>query len=257
MVGTVKNRARRFLRSGHAYGEIEQLLKSVAEKGLCLDLPAGKGVNYEGIQNAGFTPVEADLFPALAGPPEAWRVKMDFTAGLPLGSASLAAVLCSEGIEHHPAQTSLIREFKRVLKAGGSLVITTPNTLNLRARFSTALNGHYSSRDGVVSEATQFWPAPDGSGTFVGHAHMIDYFELRFILKTNGFEIVQVTTAKFSSTSTWLLPIMYLPVWFSTRRLLKKKLQKHPDIQRELLQAALSMELLLGKKLIVLARRVG
>ena len=248
---------RRFRRSGHAYGEIEELLSGVERKGLCLDMPAGKGVNYEGIRNAGFTPVEADLYPGRAGPPEAWRVKMDFVGRLPFLDRAFASVLCSEGIEHHPAQTDLVREFHRILAPGGSLLITTPNTLNLRARWSIACNGHYSYRNGEVSEVSQFWEAPDGTGTFVGHAHMIDFFELRFILKTNGFEIVEVTTAKYSSSSVMLLPLMYVPVWVATRRLLRKYVSKHPQIYRELWEGALSKELLLGKKLIVLARKVG
>ena len=45
----------RLRRPGHAYQEIEQLLRRVEQKGLCLDLPSGKGVNYEGIRAAGFT----------------------------------------------------------------------------------------------------------------------------------------------------------------------------------------------------------
>lgn len=245
-----------FRRSGHAYEDIRLLLASVEQKGLCLDMPSGKGVNYEGIGSAGFNSIEADMFPRREGPPEASRVKMDFSDPLPFDSGSFAAVLCSEGIEHHPAQTDLIREFRRVLAPGGSLLITTPNTLNLRARLAIALHGNYSYKNGPISEATKCVPAHYGTGTYLGHVHMIDYFELRFILKTNGFDVVQLTTAKYSGSSMLLLPLMYLPVWFATRMLLSKHLGKYPENHRDLLRGALSRDLLLGKRLIVLARRV-
>ncbi len=139
---------------------------------------------------------------------------------------------------------------------GGSLLITTPNTLNLRARLSTALHGHYSYKNGPISEATKFIKAPYGKGAYIGHAHMINYFELRFILKTNGFEVVQLATVRYSRVSVTLLPLMYLPVWIATRSLLKKHLRKHPENCRELMRGALCKELLFGGKLIVLARRV-
>ena len=141
-----------------------------------------------------------------------------------------------------------------MLVPGGALLITTPNTLNLRARFSLALNGHYSFSRSPISEKTQFWEAPDGTGKFIGHAHMIDYFELRFILKTNGFEIQKVATGKLSGGALALAPLLWLPVQLATRRLLRRYLGDHQEICAELMRDALSKDLLFGKKLIVLAR---
>ena len=245
----------RLFRAGHAYDEIRRILARVEPKGLCLDLPAGKGVNYRGIVDAGFDPVEADLFPDSAGPPDARRVKLDFNAPLPFRDRTFAAVLCSEGIEHPPAQGQLVAEFHRILAPGGSLLITTPNVLSFRARLSTLLNGHYSPRFGPISEATQFWRAPSGTGSFVGHAHMIDYFEMRFILRQHGFELRAVSTAKYSHSSVVLAPLLWLPVRLSTARLLGRELRAHPEIRRELLRHSMSRSMLLGKKLILLAER--
>src|SRR5262245_11763858 len=104
--------ARRLLGEGHAYGEIFGLLEQVQPKGLCLDLPAGAGVNTPGIAAAGFRPVGGDLFPTPGGAPV---VKADWYAPLPFADDRFAAVLCSEGIEHHAAQTEFLRELARVL----------------------------------------------------------------------------------------------------------------------------------------------
>ncbi len=248
--------SRKVFRSGHAYGEIEDLLRGVERKGLCLDLPAGKGVNLEGIRRAGFEPVEADLYPGEARAKGAKNcVKMDFNRKLPFRDEVFEAVVCSEGIEHHPKQTDFIEEFARVLKPGGSLLITTPNILNFRARWSTLLNGHYTFSRAPISEVTQYWTGPDRTGGYLGHVHMVGYFALRFMLVQSGFDNLRFSTAKYSTSALLLAPLFWLPVRWSTGRLLGKYLSKHPEIRRELLRDACSPELLLGKKLIVLAQK--
>ena len=246
----------RIFRSGHAYGEIRALLAEVQRKGMCLDLPAGRGVNLPGIRDAGFEPVAADLYPEDAKTRGVWTVKTDFNSPLPFADGSFAAVLCSEGIEHHPAQARLLQEFARVLQPAGALLITTPNVLNLRARFSTMLNGHYSFKRAPVSEVTGIWKS-GGHRPYVGHVHMLGYFELRFILMQAGFVLTEVTTAKYAISSIMLAPFLWLPVRIATTRLFRRYLRGHPEIYREICAHALSPVLLFGKKLIVLAQKAA
>ncbi len=247
---------RNLFRSGHAYGDIQSILTQVMPKGACLDLPAGTGVNWQGIEAAGFRPWAADLFPKTSAPPGSPRVKVDFTADLPFADESFAAILCSEGIEHHPAQSGLIAEFARLIQPGGHLLITTPNVLNLRARFSHMLTGHSPANRGPLCEVSQIWPSSDGKGKFIGHAHLIDYFELRFILVTNGFRIRAVDTARYSRSSLVLAPLLWLPAWIATAMFLRKRLKKETKLRAELLQGVMSPPLALGKKMIVLAERL-
>jgi len=244
----------RVFRSGHAYGEIRALLARVERKGLCLDLPAGSGVNIPGMRDAGFEPVAADLYPEQAKTSGVRTVTVDFNSPLPFADSSFAAVLCSEGIEHHPAQTRLVQEFARVLEPRGALLITTPNLLNLRARFATMLTGHHSFKRAPVSEVTGLWNAA-GSHPYVGHVHMLGYFELRFILLNAGFVLKEVTTAKYSASSVVLAPFLWLPVHLGTRHLFRRYLRDHHDIYREICAHTLSPDLLFGKKLILLAEK--
>jgi SAM-dependent methyltransferase len=248
---TVEKRPKIF-RSAHAYDDIRALLKNVERKGLCLDLPAGRGVNIDGIRAAGFDPVVADLFPGKTKAQGAPCLKVDFIAPLPFAAASFAAILCSEGIEHHPSHTQFIEECSRVLKPGGTLLITTPNILNLRARLAYLLNGNYSFRHKPLSEVTQFW-----NQTYLGHVHLIGYFQLRFILRQAGFRLLEVTTGKYSLSALLLAPFLYLPVWLSTTRLFRRSLGEHHQTCREILDHALSHDLLFGKKLILLAQKDG
>ena len=249
--------SRRLARDGHAYGEIFALLAAVQPKGLCLDLPSGTGVNTAGILAAGFRPVATDLFPTL-GPGQATpTVKADWYARLPFVDGCFDAVLCSEGIEHHSSQTEFLRELARVLRPGGTLLLTTPNILSLGARFSTLLNGHHAHNRSALTEVTQIWSDGDGRMPYVGHAHMVGYFGLRFMLWRVGLRIEAVATARWARNAVMLAPLLWLPVSVSTRRLLREVRDSHPEVYAEILAHVLSPSLLLGKKLILVARKVG
>ena len=250
------NSGRRFFRTGHAYADIAALLAEVEPKGLCLDFPSGTGVNLAGIRSAGFSPIVADLFPEDAADEQTPGVTADFIQPLPFADESFAAVLCSEGIEHCSRQLDLIREFARVLKPGGTLIVTTPNILNLRARLSFLFNGHSSFSRTPVTEVTQVRRESDGDGVYIGHAFLINYFQLRFMLKLAGFDGIGVSTAKYSMSAALLAPALWLPVRLGTARLLKRFAAKEdPGVCAEIVSHATSADLLFGKKLIMIARK--
>jgi SAM-dependent methyltransferase len=241
---------RRLFRKANAYDDIRVILAAIPKKGLCLDLPAGRGVNLDGIRAAGFTPVAADLFAQKTRAGGAPCARVNFLQPLPFRDGAFAAVLCSEGIEHHSAQTELLRELARILQPGGTLVITTPNILSLRARLAYCLNGNYSFRRKPISEVTQLW-----GGKYLGHVHLVDYLKLRFMLWQAGFELRQVTTAKYSLSSMALAPLLYLPVRLATSRIFRRSLREQPEACKEILDHTLSADLLYGKKLIVVAEK--
>ncbi|MFW5730250.1 MAG: class I SAM-dependent methyltransferase [Desulfonatronovibrionaceae bacterium] len=246
----------RLFRSGHAYQEIKEILSQARPKGRCLDLPAGKGVNLKGIRQAGFEPVACDLFPECIEKDSAFRAGADFSQNLPFADNSFEAVLCSEGVEHCPVQLDLIREFSRVLLPGGTLLITTPNILNYRARAAFMLTGQSSLARDPVSEVTHVRRESTGSRLYMGHVFLLSYFQLRFLLKISGFSDIRVYTAKYSMSSVILAPFLWLPVKLFTRRVFAAKAgKKDPRAFAEILRHALSRDILLGKKLIISARK--
>lgn len=250
----------RLRRDGHAHGEIHALLRTVRPKGLCLDLPSGEGANEAGIAAAGFRPVSVDIAPVLRAPPDgpgAPAVQADWYGHLPFAEASFGAVVCSEGIEHHAAQSAFILELARVLRPGGTLLLTTPNVLSLGARSSNLLNGHHAHNRAPLTEFTQVWRDREGRRPYVGHVYMVSYFELRFLLWLAGLCIETVATARWGRNSVLLAPLLWLPVSLGTRRILRHLREGHAAEHAEILAHVLSPSLLLGKKLIVVARKIG
>ena len=61
----------------------------------------------------------------------------------PLDDDCADAIACCEGIEHIENPWHALREFRRVLKPGGTIVISLPNTIDVRQRFRMFRRGFW------------------------------------------------------------------------------------------------------------------
>ena len=104
-------------------------------RGTLLDVPAGEGALASRLLKLGFDVRCCDLYP------EIFRVRAveikrgDLNAQLPYETGEFDYITCVEGIEHIENPQQAIREFARLLRAGGHLIISTPNILNIEERF--------------------------------------------------------------------------------------------------------------------------
>ena len=114
-----------------------------------MDAGAAPGQMSALCQHAGWSVIAVDRFPREPFPPRGGTpsldlfaaldintVEMDITAGpLPFPDSVFEAVLFNETLEHLVGSPlNAVREFTRVLKPGGRLVLTTPNATSLRNR---------------------------------------------------------------------------------------------------------------------------
>ncbi|MBI5362436.1 MAG: class I SAM-dependent methyltransferase [Planctomycetes bacterium] len=243
--------------SGHA--RVLELLRALPP-GRVLDIPSGGGPVVDGARAHGHDVVELDLFPR-----EGIRgVLADACAPLPFADGAFDAVVSMEGIEHFENQTGFLRECARVLRPGGTLVLTTPNVMHLSARISGFWTGQRLMQQGFVNEVSTL-RARNGKRLYHGHAYLIDVFRLRYILRVVGMKLERLDAPTKSPSSMALAPLVPF-VWAATRWSLfsgRKRLERHrraappPDVERELAHVALDPALLFGKKLIVVARREG
>lgn len=247
-------------RSAHIHSQVGRLFRDHLPTGRILDIPAGNGVNARHLQEDGFAVECADLFPEKAEAGGLRCTRCDMTQPLPYEGESFDGVLHSEGIEHVDNQVELLGELARILKPGGVLVVTTPNTLFLSARVDNLFTGHPRSSRWLVNELHGYWGGTTQSSdsTYFGHVFLINAFQLRFYLLHVGLEVVGIETTRYSLPSVLLAPLLYPLAWWSTKRMWRRQRSRAPAELRATIDAmALSPDLLLGKKLIMIARKPG
>lgn len=87
-----------------------------------LDVGCRDGYWSEKLKARGYTVVSCDLDPQYPG-----AVTLNANQRLPFGDSEFDLVWCSEVIEHLLDPGFTVAEFKRILKPGGALLMTTPN----------------------------------------------------------------------------------------------------------------------------------
>jgi SAM-dependent methyltransferase len=119
-------------RKDHTQREHVERYKWAAERvsGQVLDAACGSGYGSALLSaNAKVTAVDRDpaaVAQTLAAAPRATAVQVDLPL-LPFADASFDFVVSFETVEHVPDDRALLREFRRVLKPSGGLLISTPN----------------------------------------------------------------------------------------------------------------------------------
>ena len=99
-----------------------------------------------------------------------------FDYSLPFASAEFDAVLCFETVEHFSRPERLVAELGRVTKAGGTLILTTPNVLWEPVHALAAVTGLHHSE---------------------GPHRFIRYGRLLSMVETAGFQVERAETTVF------------------------------------------------------------
>jgi SAM-dependent methyltransferase len=226
------------------------------KRGRVLDLPAGKGDDSRSLVALGYDVVPADLFPETFDRRIGVKcVPADLAARWPFEDESFDYVLSSEAIEHLPDQLAMLREAARVLRPKAKLFLTTPNLLSLRARAAFMLTGNRAFKT-WIDEITSVWGYQDGR-IYHGHAFLISYLQLRYLLWHSGLRIVEVVRNRFSWTSILLLPLVPF-VWLASRGAMRKAKRRNPrpEIYREIERHLFSLAVLLSSNLFVVAEKI-
>jgi len=119
-------------------------------KGKVLDVPCGFGALTQKLLEMGFQVSCSDIDPGLFKLSGVEIRQADLGKSIPYDSGSFDHVASIAGIHrlYHP--DAAIREFYRVLKPGGTLVLSFPNYAQLRRRLRFLLKGYVSS--GTIHE---------------------------------------------------------------------------------------------------------
>src|SRR5262249_51531621 len=128
------------------YSAIERALDSRNPSGDLLDFGCGTGHLTVRLHQAGKyrSVTGADLFPRAASVPAAVKwIQGDLNDTLPVPAGSFDIVVAAEVIEHLENPRAMCREIFRVLRPGGTAVVSTPNNESWRALVALIARGHF------------------------------------------------------------------------------------------------------------------
>lgn len=189
------------------YTTVTQVL-SPLRRGTLLDVPAGEGVLASRLVDLGFIVKCCDLYPEMFRLAGVEIKRGDLSHSLPYPDSSFDYLVCVEGLEHLENAFQAFREFRRVMRSHGHLIVSVPNTLNVEERLKSLLYGYTShfkplSRELLERLGGRF----DGRAEVGQHINVIGYCELRYMLEKNGFKIVRLYRDK-PKANLWV----YIPV---------------------------------------------
>lgn len=216
-------------------------------RGKVLDAPCGStGALALELKRAGFTVTGADVDVDAARALGESFVEADLNATLPWAAETFDAVISTEGIEHLENAFLFLREVTRVLKPGGTLILTTPNITALRSRVRFLGSGFFG-RDAL--------PLNESGRHPLHHIGLMTFSELRYALQVSGLNFNEVSHTHIKPIS--YLYAFYAPwIWLYTRIAFRKEkdaLQRERN--RKIAADLLAPSLLFGEGLLVVARK--
>jgi ubiquinone/menaquinone biosynthesis C-methylase UbiE len=211
-----------------------------------LDAPCGEGALAWELAQGGIHPVCLDCAPDVLLIQGVEFHHGDLAATLPFPDASFDAAACVDGLEHLENPTHALRQFHRVLRPGGLLVVSTPNINAMRSRARFLLTACHHKFKRPLDETA---PHPRH------HITPITYPQLRYMLHTTGFRLTAVRANRAKAVSyayAPLWPLAALATWLSFRR---EKDPAQRDRNRAIRRTLLSPALFFGETLIAAAEK--
>jgi ubiquinone/menaquinone biosynthesis C-methylase UbiE len=189
---------------------VENILKNES-RGQILDVPAGEGALALRLKNLGFDVKCSDLYTEIFKLPDTEIKRGNLDERLPFDDNSFDYIVCVEGLEHIENPANAMREFARMLKNNGTLIVSVPNIMNIEERLKWLFNGYTSHFKPLSTEALMKISKEFGGMEEIAlHVNPIGYSEVRFLLEKNGFESEKTYLDKPKQNSWLFLPIVGL-----------------------------------------------
>ena len=177
---------------------------------------------------------------------------VDLRERLPYDDASFDVVLLIEVIEHLSDHQAALGELARILKPGGSLILTTPNVMRLNSRVHFMLSGYHKTKRRFIPFETP-----------LNHAHRFHNYPIElpilyYLCKQNGLSLERLGHSKIKLYSRFLLATLGLPVLAYTWYTLWIR-EKNPNQRlenRKLLRWLCHPRLLMEDNLVLRLRKV-
>jgi len=243
-----KRRGRRESAPRNTHDKVFALLKEQLPSGKVLDLPCGQGAFTQNLVDHGYQAVGGDLG-AWPDIPQANFHDANMDERLPFDTDSFDAVVSIEGIEHIRRPFDFIQECGRIIRPGGYLIITTPNISSIRSRWRWFITGFHNKCK---------YPLDESKPELRHHINMISFPQMRYMLHTNGFRIEAAATNRIKPIN-WVY-MLWLPIQYLAGHVILPggaKNKKHKEIIRETRKQMMSLPILFGETMIIVAKAEG
>jgi len=200
----------------YSRSEIHPIISSILKdkpKGSLLDFPAGSGSLSWRLHKEGFDVVAADICPEAFLNPEIMVHRGNLNEAFPFADDTFDYGCFVEGPEHVENVFHCLREFARVIKPGGTLIVSLPNYSNLQNRLKQLFNG-------VIEPVVSYESLKsDYVGTeFMIHINRLPYPMMRMALEFAGFKVQEVRQDKVKKKQRILWPLACLIQLFTCLR---------------------------------------
>jgi 2-polyprenyl-3-methyl-5-hydroxy-6-metoxy-1,4-benzoquinol methylase len=128
------------------YDKYEEIIREQQLSGSVLDFGAGQGsLTQRLVHMKLFSSITAaDILPEPLGlPPEVHWIDADLDESLAIPDESFDVILCCEVIQCLENPRAVAREFFRLLRANGTVIIAMPNNESVRAIAALWIRGHF------------------------------------------------------------------------------------------------------------------
>ncbi len=220
-------------------------------KGKILDLGCGDGDYSVALKDLGFDVVAGDI------DKERFRYNgkipfeyCDITKEMPFQGKAFDYVLLMEVVEHLRNPYEVLPEISRIIKIGGSLILSTPNILNLKSRLRFLFEGAYE----YFREAPLDQCRNPKEKIFNLHLLPYRYQELEYLLAASGFKVKSVFTSIYEGCGMFFLaPLIRMQARLKSRRSKKKGGIDYARINKIIC----SDEVIYGRHLIIQAEKTN
>jgi SAM-dependent methyltransferase len=210
---------------------LDTIKEDLKEK-VVVDFPAGSGVTTSLLKDLGAYAQPFDLFPEYFTVENLECKRADINESIPMEAGQADMVICQEGIEHFSDQLKAFKEFNRILKKQGRLIITTPSYSNLAARFSYFIFESENHKKMPPNEIDDIWMSDKSISNEIYHGHifLVGLQKLRIIGKLSGFKIREMRYVRLSKGSLFLFPLFYPIILISSLLRYTRNLNKNKNL---------------------------
>jgi len=174
-----------------------------APRGRILDVPAGHGAFAQELLKLGYDDIDCLDINAEAFRLKDERVRFrchDVINPLPFPDNHFDHVFSIEGIEHFENPWTFTRELCRVLKPGGRLYISTPNTFSVDARLKYLVSGYFPRFRPLMQEPDKVMVQPIDDA----HISPIYFWQLHYFLMQGDVSIQNISANSLFYKPQWV-----------------------------------------------------